>query len=130
MTTRDLKNQLAVTQSLAPAARTASSTGAVADLQGYDSAMVLVAFGAYTDGTHTPSLQHSDDGTSFTACNASDLSGSFTAVSSSAGQNAVQLVGYVGGQRYLRPLLTIAGSTSGAVSAVELVRGHAHRQPL
>jgi hypothetical protein len=129
MAIRDLMNNVKLTASLSPAARAASGTGTAVDLQGYGAAMAVVQFGTWTDGTHTPVLQHSADGTSYTPCDTNSLSGSFTAVSGTAGANTVQKVGYTGSYRYVRGVMTIAGGTSGALSAFGVVTGVATQQP-
>ena len=56
---KDLYHQIAETTSFEPAAKTATVTGTGVDLQGYESATVLIAVGTVTDGTHTPKLQDS-----------------------------------------------------------------------
>lgn len=131
MTLRDLKDKIDAAHSLAPATRTnGTANGTAVDLRGYGSAIILAYFGAYTDGTHTPSLEHSDDGTSFSAPAAADLNGAFTAVSSGAGANTLQRVGYQGGKRYIRAVMTVSGATSGALSTALALRGHAGNEPL
>jgi hypothetical protein len=130
MALRDLLRRVFVTQSLSPAARTnGTATGSAVDLRGYDAAVICVAFGTWTDGTHTPSLQHSTDGTTYTAAAASDLDGSFTAVSSAGGSNTLQQVGYIGAQRYVRVLMTTAGATTGAVSQAAVIAGYPRTMP-
>ena len=116
--------------SLSPAARTATANGAGVDLQGYEAAAAIVQFGTWTDGTHTPSLQESDDNSAFSAVAAADLTGAFTAVSSGGGSNTVQRVGYIGAKRYVRGVMTVSGATTGAVSAIAIVRGVSARRPL
>lgn len=124
MTIRDMVSNTSVTPTLLPAARvTGTATGLAVDLRGYDAAMISVAFGAYTDGTHTPALHHSADGTAYTVVAASDLQGSFTAVNSVAGGGTVQSVGYIGPARYVRIVMTVSGATSGALSAASVVCG-------
>jgi hypothetical protein len=120
---RDLKNNLSVTPSLQPKARTASENGAVVDTQGMKSVMALVAFGAWTDGSHTPKLQEGDasDGSDAADVAAGDLEGAFTATTSSAGQNAIQKVGYKGSKRYVRLVMTCSGTTTGALSGGHIV---------
>ncbi|MBI1274200.1 MAG: hypothetical protein GC131_08995 [Alphaproteobacteria bacterium] len=130
MATRDLANNVDVAQSLVPAARSATGTGSAIDLRGYGSAMVVVSFGVWTDGTHTPSLEHSVDGTSFSAVGTADISGTFSAVSGTGGSNTVQRVGYIGERRYVRALMTVTSGTSGALSSVNIARGHPHNAPL
>jgi len=104
--------------SLTIAARTANATvnGTGVDMQGtgnfFRTAMLLVVAGGVTDGTHTVTLQESDDNTTFTAVAAGDLQGSLTAVSS-ANANTVQRQSYIGSKRYLRASVTTTGATSG-----------------
>ena len=124
MALRDLYSNCAASLSLAPAARvTGTLNGTGVDLRGYDAAMLVVTFGSYTDGTHTPSVQHSVDGTTYTAATASDLQGSFSAVSSAGGANTVQTVGYIGVQRYVRVVMTVTGATTGALSSASVIAG-------
>lgn len=124
---RDLRSNVDAAVSLAPAARNASANGAAVDLQGYDAAMALAHFGTWTDGSHTPSLEESDDGTSFTAIASNDLQGAFAAVTSAAGNSSIQRVGYLGRKRYVRAVMTVSGATTGAVAAIAIVRGVPHR---
>ncbi len=128
MTIRDFSGQIAAAHSLAPAVRTASATGTAVDLRGYDGATVLFHFGAYSDGSHTPELEASADGASYSAVPASQLSTAFAAVAAAGGANSVQAVGYRGPGRYLRAVLTVAGATSGAASAAQILRGDGARQ--
>ena len=130
MTTRDIQNTISPALSLSPAARTASANGTAVDLQGYGAAMILFSFGTWTDGTHTPSVQHSADGTTYVACDSNSLSGSLSAVSNSGGSNTVQKVGYTGGYRYVRAVMTVAGATTGALSTASVIRGRATQQPV
>ncbi len=131
MTTRDIKNTVSPALSLNPAARSASANGTAVDLQGYASATMVFAFGTWTDGTHTPSLQHSADGsTNWTTCDSNTMSGTLTAVSGSGGSGTVQKVGYIGGYRYIRAVMTVSGATTGAVATAIAVRGRAAAQPV
>jgi hypothetical protein len=117
-----LENLLAggsVVQSLAPAARNATANGSSADLAGFQACEIVVGCGAITDGTHTPSVQESDDNSSFTAVAAGDLIGALAACTA----NAVQRVAYKGGKRYVRVVMTIAGATTGALTSAHIVRG-------
>ena len=128
---RDLKSNIDVAQSIAPAARTTgTTTGAAVDLQNKDSAVIEYTTGAWTDGTHTPSVQESTDGTSFTDVGTADLQGTFTAVSGTAGQNGVQRVGYVGTKRYVRGMEVHGTSTTGVISGVNVIRGDPRLGPL
>jgi len=128
---RDLSNNISPAISLAPAARTSTTNGAAIDLLGFGQAAVLVSFGAWTDGTHAPKLQESDDGSSSWADVAEiDMTGSLSPVSSADGQNAVQSVGYIGNQRFIRPVLVVTGATTGALSSVTVVRAAPSSAPI
>lgn len=130
MAIRDLLHNTLATVSLAPAVRTATATGTAVDLRGFDAAVISVAFGAYSDGTHTPSVQHSMDNSTFTAVSTSDLDGTLSAVSSSAGANTIQSVGYIGSQRYVRVVMTASGTTSGAASTALVLAGKPRNAPV
>ncbi|MDD5585625.1 MAG: hypothetical protein PHY92_01540 [Alphaproteobacteria bacterium] len=130
MALRDLLSNVLVAPSLAPAVRTnGAAEGAGADLRGFDSAVIAVSFGAWTDGTHTPSVEHSVDGEAYTAAAAADLDGSFTALDGAEGANAVQTVGYIGARRYVRVVMTTAGATQGAASAADIIAGSPRNAP-
>ena len=130
MAIRDLLRNVLVSQSLSPATRTnGTATGSAVDLSGYDAAVVTVSFGAYTDGTHTPSLQQSMDNSTYTACAASDLDGTFSAVSGTAGGNTLQQVGYIGTQRFVAVVMTTAGATTGALSSASVIAGVPRNAP-
>jgi hypothetical protein len=128
---RDLKTTLDVVQSLAPAARTnGTATGAAVDLQGFDGAVLEFSAGAWTDGTHTPALHESADGTTYAAVGTADQQGTLTALSGTAQQNAVQRVGYIGSKRYVKAMVVTASATTGALSAANVIRGHARQEPV
>jgi hypothetical protein len=133
MAIRDLLRNNLVTASLFPAARVnGTATGATVDLRGYDGAVVTVSFGAYTDGTHTPSVLQSVDGVTFTSCvYGTDLDGAsnLSAVSSSAGANTIQQIGYIGSQRYLAVVMTTTGATTGALSSATVIAGYPRQAP-
>lgn len=120
---RDLKNNLSVATALAPKARTASENGGWIDLQGVKSAMFIFEAGAWTDGTHTPNLQDADasDQSDSADVDASLVEGAFTAVASSGDANKAQRVGYKGVKRYVRVVVTCAGTTTGALSSAVAV---------
>ncbi|MGD9538544.1 MAG: hypothetical protein AB7P52_11505 [Alphaproteobacteria bacterium] len=123
---RDLKSNLQAVTSLAPAAITASANGSGVDLRGFDAAMVTFVVGTVTDGTHTPSLEESDNDSSYTPVAAADLIGAFVALTSGANQS----VGYRGGKRYVRAVTTVAGATTGGVYAAIVLRGRPAHAPV
>lgn len=132
MTTRDLKSNITVAVSLEPKARTnGTGTGSTVDLRGYDSACVAFEFGTWTDGTHTPKVLHSADNTTFTDAGTDGaLDGALTAITSSTGANAAQQVGYTGNNRYLLTQMIVTGSTTGALSASQVIRGNPNLAPV
>ncbi len=110
---RDLKNNVSVTQSLAPAIRKLSADGTYIDLQGAKSAMVVFHVGAYTNGDFTLQVKESDDsgGSGATVVAAADLEGAFVNFATNAQQNKAQRVGYKGTKRYIAAsLLENSGS--------------------
>ena len=121
----DIKQTQDIQNSLAPAARTASANGSGVDLANFASATVAFVVGTITDGTHTPSVEESDDNSTFTAVAAADLIGTLAALAS----NTNQRVGYRGSKRYLRAVSTVAGATTGGVYAAVVIRGDGRKQP-
>lgn len=115
---------------LLPAARTASVNGTAIDLANYGSNTVIFAFGVVTDGTHVPKLQYlGDDGSTWYDVAVADQSGSLSQVTSSSGGSAVQEVSYLGGSRYIRPVVSVTGATTGALSSAVAVLGKKRKQP-
>ena len=120
---RDLYSGTEAVQTLAPAARTASANGTGVDLAGYNAALVLVNVGAWTDGTHTFEVQDSDDNSTFAAVADDYLIGTEPVVDAADEDNVVYEVGYKGIRRYLRVIVTCAGTTTGAIYGAVIVRG-------
>lgn len=124
------RERLMFQPSLAPAVRTNGTiNGTGVDLSAAGVQTVVFHFGAYTDGTHTPSVQESADNSSFTAVAAGDLDGTLSAVSSGAGANTTQKVGYIGTKRYLRAVMVTSGATTGAASAAQVVLSDIKKAP-
>lgn len=123
---RDLKSNIGVVQSIAPAAITATASGAGIDLQGFNSACVVFHPGTITDGTHTPKVQESDDDSTYTDVAAADLQGTLAALAS----DTIQRVGYKGTKRYIRAVSTVAGATTGGVYGAEVILGNPALAPV
>lgn len=125
---KDQKSEITVVTAVAPAVIKTTQTSNAIDLQGYSAATVVLHVGTVTDGTHTPKLQESDTTTSgdFTDVAAANLSGTFAALES----DTMQRIGYIGRKRYVRVVITVAGSpsTGGAYSAC-VVRGRPQSLP-
>ncbi|WP_353641328.1 hypothetical protein [Mesorhizobium sp. WSM2239] len=127
---KDTKSALNFAHSLEPAARAASANGAGVDLRGYNSALAQVVVGVWTDGTHTPELEESDDNSSWSDVAAADLNGSFTVIDGADDDAQTFKVGYKGNKRYIRAVTTVAGATTGAVYGVVIIRSHANDAPV
>jgi hypothetical protein len=123
---QDMKNNMDAQTSLPPAARTATASGTGVDLSNFDGATVVFQVGTITDGTHTPSIQESDDNATFTDVDPADLIGALGDLASDANQRA----GYVGTKRYVRAVSTVSGATTGGVYGALVIRGHARKQPV
>jgi hypothetical protein len=119
---KDLHSNISPVQALGPVVVAATATSAAIDLQGFNSAEVIVNTGAIAgSGDYTTKLQESATTTSgdFTDVAAANLLGSFPA---SLAADSVYRVGYVGNKRYLRTVTTKNSGTSIAAGIV-IVRG-------
>lgn len=122
MAKRDLDQLLAVpVKSIDVGAKTDGTVnGASADLKGYHSAIVFIDADAWTDGTHTLSLEDSPDDSTWTA-----VSGASTVViDGAADDDQAYKIAYNGFERYVRLVAVTASSTTGAILGGSIVRGH------
>ena len=140
---KDLSNNINPAVSLAAAVRSAAANGTGVDLQGYESATVLVDVGAEGDTLSSSvyfeiSLEESDDNSTFTdVAQASIIDGTIAAggiflkLDGTAGGNpdtagGIFRVGYVGNKRYLRVVIAKTGTHSnGTPIGAMVVRGSA-----
>lgn len=135
---RDLANSIAAAQTLAPAVRTADANGTGVDLQGFESATIVVDTGAEGDTLSASVkvdfiLEESSDNSSWSAVTSStsvtdgsvDSSGIFLTLDDNAETPQVTTIGYVGGERYVRVTADFTGthSTGTPMSAV-VIKGH------
>ena len=120
----DLKNNITAVLALSPAVHAATKADAtIIDLQGAGSATVVVNTGAIAgSGDYTISLRHGDaaDLSGDAAASGDDLLGAFPATLAADTSYAV---GYRGGKRYVRVVITKNSGTSIAAGAV-IVKGH------
>jgi hypothetical protein len=126
---RDISQNLAVVQAVAPAVIAATTTSDPIDLLGFEAAMLIIETGAIAgSGDYTAKLQESDTTTSgdFTDVVAGDLIGSFPASLAAA---SVVKVGYIGHKRYVRLVITKNSGTSIAAGVV-VVKGKASVRPV
>lgn len=120
----DLKNNIAAVLALSPAVYSATKADAtIIDLQGAGSATVVINTGAIAGaGDYTISLRHGDAANLAGDAEASgdDLLGAFPATLE---EDSSYAVGYRGGKRYVRVVITKNDGTSIAAGAV-VVKGH------
>ena len=139
----DLSNEISTAISLKAAVTTANTTGTGVDLSGYNSAVMIVDVGAEGDTLSGSvyfeiAIQQSDDDSTYTACTQADIvdgtiaaSGIFYKIDGTTGGDpdntgAIYRVGYVGGKRYIRAVLTKTGTHSnGTPIGAMVVRGRA-----
>jgi hypothetical protein len=121
----DESGQSSVKASILPAAVLSTTTGSSVDLQGYNSAMILITCGVWTDGTHTFTVTESADNSSFAATTAGvQVLGMPAAVLGTAGASQVYRASYVGSKQYIKILDTTSGTcNTGMLVSANVVRG-------
>ena len=140
---KDLSNNISPAVSLAAAVRSAAANGTGVDLQGYESATVLVDVGAEGDTLSSSvhfeiSLEESDDDSTYTdVAQASIIDGTiasggiFLKLDGTTGGDpdttgGIFRVGYVGNKRYIRVVIAKTGTHStGTPIGAMVVRGSA-----
>lgn len=123
---KDLKSKISVAITIASALIDETVEGETVDLQGFKSAAITFAAGTVTNGTHTPTIQESDNGSDWDDVAANDRVGALAAITT----DSVQTVGYKGVKRYIRAVSTVTGSpaTGGQYSAL-VIRGNPDLAP-
>lgn len=122
---REMQSLLKLSQVTNPAVIKVTTTSSTIDMAQYDACTVLFIFGAYTDGTHTFSLQDSPDNSTYTAVAAANVIGTIPVVSDNTQQNTIKTVAYIGGQRYLQVVNTVSGSpVTGMLYGIAAVLGY------
>ena len=140
---KDLSNNIVPVVSIINAVKTAAGNGTGVDLQGYESATVLVDVGAEGDTLSSSvyfevSLEESDDDSTYTDVTQADIidgtiasGGIFLKLDGTAGGNpdtagGIFRVGYVGNKRYIRVVLAKTGTHStGTPIGAMVVKGSA-----
>ena len=115
--------------SLVPAVVTATTKGTHADLQGFNSATLVINTGAIAgDGLYVIAMQHSDTTTDgdFVDVPAAELLGTLPAALEAS---TVYKQGYKGSKRYIRAVITKTSGTSIAAGAV-FALGHPYDAPV
>lgn len=134
---KDLANNISAAQSLAPAVRTSDTNGTGVDLQGFESATIIVDTGAegVTFSTSVKidfKLEESSDDSTYTAVTSAtavtdgtvDSNGVFLTLDDNAETPQIASIGYVGGARYIRVVADFTGSHStGTPVAASVIKG-------
>ena len=120
----DLHSGLDVSQDIATVAHSgnAAVNGTGVNFDNNVSAVVVFEAGVVTDGTHTPTVEESNDGSAWSTVAAADLHGTLVAVTT-ANDPLTQTVGYKGEMSNIRAVWTDAGSTSGALTGALVLLG-------
>lgn len=109
-------NNLLVKRALSPALRTTSVNGVTIDRAEdnnfFQDLLFAITTGAITDGTHTVTIEDSDDASSWATT--TSLQGSPPAIGSS-NDDVQYAIGYTGTKRYARVVVTAAGTTTGGI---------------
>ncbi|MFE2941035.1 hypothetical protein ACFXKG_18520 [Streptomyces sp. NPDC059255] len=131
---RDAYNNIRPRIGLPFSARTATATGTSVDRAenglAYQDALITVATGTITDGTHTIDIKESDDNSTWTSVAASDLQGAKPVLTSSAGGASTLDVGYKGMKRYVRVDVTVASATTGGVYGAVVILANPRTAPV
>ena len=135
---RDLANNISVAQSIAPVVGSSDTNGTGIDLQGFESATIVVDTGVEGDTLSSSVkvdfiLQDSTDNSSFSAVTSNSLvtdgavdsSGIFLTLDANGETPQVTSIGYVGGARYIRVVADHTGTHSnGSPYGVTVIKSH------
>lgn len=135
---RDISNRTVAVATQVPAVVTADADGTTVDLQGFNSAMVVVNTGVEGDTLSASVkfdfiLEHSDDDSTWTAVTSStdvtegsvDSSGIFLTLDANAETPQISQIGYIGGKQYIRCKIDATGSHSnGTPMGVTVIKGN------
>ena len=119
----DVISRVDVDQSILKAAKTASENGASFEIADYHSVGVIIDAGAWTDGTHTFTVQESDDNSTWAAVADADLYyDSEPVIDGAADDDQKYKIGYKGNKRYMRVITVVSGATTGAIYGALIVK--------
>jgi hypothetical protein len=135
---RDISNRTVAVATQVPAVVTADANGTGVDLQGFESAMVVVNTGAEGDTLSSSVkfdfiLEDSDDDSTYSAVTSStsvtegsvDSSGIFLTLDANGETPQISQIGYIGGKRYIRCKIDATGTHSnGTPMGVVVIKGN------
>ena len=134
---QDLANSLKVLNTINPVVGTSDANGTGLDLQGYESAMVVVPTGIEGDTLSASVkidfiLEESSDDSTYTAVTSNtsvtdgavDGSGIFSTLDANAETPQISTIGYIGGSRYIGVKADFTGTHSnGTPIAAQVILG-------
>lgn len=135
---RDQMRSLKIVKTIDPIVgnNTTEGTGVGVDLQGHEAATVVAHIGVSGDVLSgsvslTPGLEESDVlASGYAAVAAADLLGAFTLIDAAVEDEVVQVVGYRGTKRFIRLVITFAGThTNGTPISGVVVLGQPRYAP-
>ncbi len=145
MAIKDLASRTSSVQVIGPATLAADNTPAAIDLQGFQSAEILISVGAGgitfdANDRIDFTVSESDDGTNFSYVTAAELSGKYAPATVTNGvvlslatahaNPSVLEVGYIGGKRYLEVLAHFVGTHgTGTPISIAIVKGNPRTIP-
>lgn len=118
---RDIANNLDLKRAVSPQAARTDNTAivsTVADLRGYDGAMLAINIGANTDANATFAvlIEDSDNNSDYTAVSDDYLNGTEALAGFQFDDdNELRKIGYTGIKRYLRATITPSGNDAGNI---------------
>jgi hypothetical protein len=122
---KDLFNNNVLVQSIDPDTYATTIEGESADRKFSDSLLAIISVGDWTDGTHTFTLEESDDDITFTAVSAAQTQGEPVVVDGATDDNQAYKLGYMGIMRYVRVTSTVTGGPgTGAVYGAVIEKSH------
>jgi hypothetical protein len=138
---RDLQNNIKVVKVLAPVVVSATGYQSGIDIQGANSAVLLINTGLDAGSGLSESnklvftLEHSADGSAYSAVTTDDMlgvtvssGGTILSIDSTDKDETLYAFGYVGGKRYLKITYTETGTVSMPMS-ITLIKGHLENSP-
>lgn len=138
---KDLYNNIEIVSVLDPIAVSATATYTDMDLQGFNSACLVINCGLDA-GTGLGAshkfvgvLYDSANGTDYAVVETADMldltvtSGTVLTIDAVGEDNSIYKLGYVGGKRYLQLVITVTGTVSMPMS-IELVKGNPEIAPV
>ena len=134
---QDIANSLKVLNTINPVVGTSDANGTGIDLQGYESAMIVVPTGIEGDTLSSSvkidfKLEESSDNSTFTAVavntavtdGAVDANGIFSTLDANSETPQISTIGYIGGSRYIRVVADFTGTHSnGTPIAAQVILG-------